>query len=90
MKVFDRHKLRNIRELKGYSLEMMARMLAVRSELKISRSAISHWEQGSAKPSLTSLAALSELFGVPIDYFFAHETNYLFDEAGDAGSRTEA
>lgn len=83
MRVFDRHLLRNLRLKKGYSLEMMARLMAARAGRRISRSAISHWELGKAQPSLDSLLALCDLFAVPMDYFFTRETNYLFDERGD-------
>ncbi|HUT52541.1 MAG TPA: helix-turn-helix transcriptional regulator [bacterium] len=80
MKVFDRYKLRNIRKLKGYSMEMTARMLELRSGRKITRSAICHWERGAARPSIESLLALSELFDVPLDYFFTRRSNCLFED----------
>ncbi len=80
MMVFDRHQLRKIRKLKGYSLEMTARLIQVRGGPRLSRSAISHWERGAAKPSRESLLALSEVFDVPLDYFFARRSNSLFDK----------
>jgi transcriptional regulator with XRE-family HTH domain len=87
MLVFDRHQLRKIRKLKGYSLEMTARLIQVRGGPTLSRSAISHWERGAAKPSRDSLLALADLFDVPLDYFFTRQTNYLFDNAGPGQGR---
>ena len=78
MKVFDRNRLKVLRLEKKYSMGMMAMLMKARSNLVVSRSAISKWERGQAAPCLVSLAALSELFNVPMDYFLASETNCLF------------
>ena len=80
MRCFDCDKLRNLRLLKGYSLEMTARLLKIRTGVKISRAAICNWEHGKAKPSVENLSGLSDLFEVPIDYFFTYDTNNLFGD----------
>ena len=90
MKIFNRHKLRKLRLSKGYSLQMMARLITIRSDKKLSRSAISHWEQGKTQPSLESLLAVCELFNMPMESFFARETNYLFDEDEQTNCREGA
>jgi transcriptional regulator with XRE-family HTH domain len=77
MKCFDCKKLRNIRLLKKYSLEMTARLMKIRTGVQVSKSAICNWEQAKAKPSIENLTAISELFEVPIDYFFTYDTNKL-------------
>lgn len=77
MRKFDPQRLRNIRNDRRYSLEMTARLLRMRQGHKVSRAAISHWERGVSGPSLDSLAALADLFNVPIDYFFTGCTNCL-------------
>ena len=79
MRGFDRNRLRNLRKIKGYSLEMTARLISLRFGISLSRSAISHWETGKSNPSLESLIAISDLFNVPLDYFFTLKTNKLFD-----------
>ena len=37
-------------------------------KLDVSRQAVSRWELGTAKPDFENLVAISDLFGVPIDY----------------------
>lgn len=37
-------------------------------KLDVSRQAVSRWELGTAKPDFENLIAISDLFGVPIDY----------------------
>ena len=78
MRRFEPERLVNMRHDRQYTLEMTARILTMRHDHKISRAAISQWEQGIALPSLNSLAALAELFNVPLDYFFTASTNSLF------------
>jgi transcriptional regulator with XRE-family HTH domain len=82
MKQFARHKLRNIRNQKGFSLEMTARLMALQTKRKLTRAALSHWEQGRTQPSLASVCALAEVFDVEPDYFFAERPNCLFDYRG--------
>jgi len=61
MKVDQR--LRDIRMEQGMSQEALA------EKLNVSRQTISKWENGSARPSADNLAALSDLFGLPVDAF---------------------
>lgn len=82
MRRFDREKLRSLRESKGYSLGMLAKLLKVKTGKLITRSAISHWERGDASPRTDGLVALCDLFEVPMDFFFIRQTNSLFDRAG--------
>jgi transcriptional regulator with XRE-family HTH domain len=78
MRAFDREKLRNLRLLRGYSLERMAIILSSDYGRQVGRSAIHHWETGWRRPGLSSLLAICDLFNVPLDYFFTEEPNYLF------------
>jgi len=67
---FDHHKLKMLRLSRGYSLGQFARLLAVRTGLRVSRSAVSLWERGKATPSLSSLIAISAFYGLEPGYFF--------------------
>lgn len=42
--------------------------------LGVSRQAISRWETGAGKPSMDNLRALSQLYGVPLDYLVDADT----------------
>ena len=55
-------KLAELRRRKGLSQEQLADLLGV------TRQSVSKWESGSAMPELAKLVALSELFGVSVDY----------------------
>ncbi len=55
-------KLYKLRKKSGLSQEQLAERLGV------SRQAISKWEQGSAVPESEKLIAISEYFGVSLDY----------------------
>ncbi len=79
MRRFDRHKMRNLRLSKGYSLGVMARLLRLKTGHAISRTAISNWETGKSRPSMESVLAISELYDVPVDYFFEPKSNYLLE-----------
>lgn len=61
MKIEQR--LRDIRIEQGLSQETLA------EKLDVSRQTISKWENGAARPSGENLAALSEVFGLPVDAF---------------------
>lgn len=46
----------------------------------LSRGAVSNYEIGRRKPSITELQAFAEFYGVPLDYFGKHtQTDELFD-----------
>lgn len=55
-------KLAGLRRRRGLSQEQLADALGV------TRQSVSKWEGGSAMPELAKLVALSELFGVSVDY----------------------
>lgn len=44
-------------------------------KLDVSRQAISRWEMGTAKPEIENLIALSEIFGVSLDYLLKGQTS---------------
>lgn len=58
-----KQRLRDVRTEQGISQETLAELLGV------SRQTVSKWETGAARPSAGNLAALSELFGLPVDAF---------------------
>lgn len=55
-------KLISLRRKAGLSQEQLA------AQLDVTRQSVSKWESGSAVPELGKLIALSDLFGVTIDY----------------------
>ena len=55
-------KLMTLRRRNGLSQEQLADTLGV------TRQSVSKWEGGTAMPELVKLIALSELFGVTVDY----------------------
>ena len=54
--------LRKIRKARGYS------KLQVAMKLNISREALSYYETGKRSPDIEMLVALSDFYGVSIDY----------------------
>lgn len=54
-------RLRQVRTVQGMSQEALA------EKLDVSRQTISKWENGAAYPSGENLAALSEVFGLPVE-----------------------
>lgn len=61
MKIEQR--LRDIRVEQGLSQETLA------ERVNVSRQTVSKWENGAARPSADNLAALSQVFGLPVDAF---------------------
>lgn len=61
MKTFS-EKLMTLRRQAGHSQEQLA------DRLGVTRQSVSKWEGGSAMPELPKIIALSELYGVSIDY----------------------
>lgn len=55
-------KLYTLRKSKGLSQEQLA------ESLNVSRQAVSKWESGTAVPETEKLLAISEYFGVSVDY----------------------
>lgn len=79
MSVFQ-HRLRELRELKGWSQEELAR------RLKVSRSKIGNYEQGTREPGFEDLEAIADVFNCTIafliengrvgpDEFYLYESN---------------
>ncbi len=62
-----KQKLRDVRTERGISQEALAELLGV------SRQTVSKWETGAARPSAGNLAALSEIFGLPVDAFVKND-----------------
>lgn len=60
-------KLTELRRKAGLSQEQLA------DRLGVTRQSVSKWESGAAMPELGKLIALSELFGVSIDYLVKEE-----------------
>ena len=61
MKTFS-EKLLELRRREGLSQEQLA------DRLGVTRQSVSKWESGTAVPELSKLVALSDLFGVSVDY----------------------
>lgn len=64
-------KLYKLRKNKGLSQEQLA------EQLNVSRQAISKWEQGTAVPESEKLIAISNHFGVTVDYLLKEDTAYI-------------
>lgn len=60
-------KLRKLRIARKLSQEQLA------DELRVSRQAISKWELGESTPDTGNLVALSDYFGVSIDYLLKNQ-----------------
>lgn len=61
--------LRNLRNLKGISLN------ALGEELNVTGSAISSWELGKKEPNLDMLKKIGNYFTVSIDYLLSHQVS---------------
>ncbi len=73
-------KLMTLRRRKGLSQEQLADTLGV------TRQSVSKWEGGAAMPELVKLIALSELFGVTVDYLVKDH----LEEPEEPGERWDA
>ena len=71
-----KEKLVGLRKEKGLSQLELAELA------KVSRQAVSRWEVGSAIPSTNNLKFLSDLYGVPIGYFFDEEVELVSEDKG--------
>ena len=60
-------KLIKLRKQKGMSQEQLG------MQLGITRQSVSKWESGSTLPELSKLIAISEIFGVSVDYLVKDE-----------------
>lgn len=61
-------RIQDLRKCKGLSQEQLADILGV------SRQAVSKWESGQSMPEVEKLIAISELFGVSVDYILKGDT----------------
>lgn len=66
MNIFGK-RLKELRELNGYSQEELAR------QLNISRSRVGMYEQGRREPDFEMLEAIADLFNVNMDYLLKKE-----------------
>jgi transcriptional regulator with XRE-family HTH domain len=71
MKRFSSERLKMVRVGCHLSMDELSRRLFLASG-KANKTAICAWEQGRTLPSVENLAALSDIFNVPVDYFFAN------------------
>ena len=78
-------KLTRLRRRQGLSQEQLA------DRLGVTRQSVSKWEGGAAMPELAKLIALSELFGVSVDYLVKDrlETPESAGERGEDPARAE-
>lgn len=61
-------KLYGLRKQAGMTQSVLA------EKLNVSRQAVSRWEMGTAKPEVDTLIAISDLFGVSLDYLLRDKT----------------
>ena len=67
-------KLIKMRKQKGMSQEQLG------IQLGITRQSVSKWESGSTLPELSKLIAISEIFGVSVDYLVKDEMEKDFEK----------
>ena len=60
-------RLQEVRRKNGMTQEEFA------AQLKVSRQAVSKWENGTSDPSTSNLCALAKLYGIPVEELL-HET----------------
>jgi len=73
-----------LRKERHHSLTVACKLLALRCNLRVSRTALNQWENGHALPGIPDLIGLCELYGVDPGYFFeaAPEQTVGFDGNG--------
>lgn len=57
-------KLRKLRQLENYTQKYIAQ------RLNISRQSYTNYESGRVRPDINTLTALSDIYGIPFEYFF--------------------
>ena len=75
--------IKNLRNDRRLTQSELAKML------KVSRSAVNAWEQGTNNPTLSYTAELAEIFNVSIDYLIGGSENKV-DIAGLSKDEQEA
>lgn len=61
------NRIRQLRKSRGLSQAQVA------AELKVHQTAVSQWETGRTDPDIESARALSDFFGVSLDYLLGHD-----------------
>lgn len=61
------NRIRQLRKNHGLSQAQVA------AELKVHQTAVSQWETGRTDPDIESARALSDFFGVSLDYLLGHD-----------------
>lgn len=67
MKEFGQ-RLKELREERGLSMDMLVYDLNTKYQIEINKSNISRWENGTVDPSLTYAKCMSSYFDVSLDY----------------------
>lgn len=62
--------------------------LDLAEKLNVSRQAVSRWEMGTAMPEIENLIAMSDLFGVSLDYMLKQEEAEEHVEAAEECSQS--
>jgi transcriptional regulator with XRE-family HTH domain len=66
------------RRIKALRREKDMTQADLAEKLKVSRASIANWETGIRSPDFNSIRIMSQLFGVPIDYFLG-KTDYRYN-----------
>lgn len=61
------NRIRQLRKTRGLSQAQVA------AELNVHQTAVSQWETGRTDPDIESARALSDFFGVSLDYLLGHD-----------------
>lgn len=67
-------RLKELRTGKGYTQQQMADLLTKACRYPVSRSTLGMWESGKRVPQRETLEAISDHFGVSIDYLLGRDT----------------
>lgn len=70
MKIFNHQSTKKIRGERGLTLHEFAQMLGGTYQAQH----VQNWESGKMKPSVNSLIRISEVFNLPLEFFFIDET----------------
>lgn len=62
-----KHKIREMRELKGLTQETIAH------ELKVSQGTYNNWETGRRIPELSTILKIADLYEIELDYLFGRD-----------------
>lgn len=67
-------RLKELRAGKGFTQQQMAELLTKVCRYPVSRSTLGMWESGKRVPQRETLEAISDYFGVTIDYLLGRDT----------------